>query len=121
MKSGLAALLISREAVALALEVIMHEIVVIEDSLIVSMVQNPAFAGIPCLVNQADDVMPSPSSCGTCARKKLEKQRAAFARIKTCLSGLSVEKKDELKKLLNAKHLRVVFRTATGQTSIVTF
>lgn len=99
----------------------MQELVVIEDSTIAGMVKDARFAGIPCLVNQADVIASTNSSCGACARKKLEAQRAALVRIKTCLSGLSPEKKNELKTLLNAKNVRVVFTTATGQVSTVTF
>ena len=77
----------------------MQELVVIEDSTIASMAKDDRFAGIPCLVNQAEAIAPTNSSCGACARKKLEAQRAALARIKTCLAGLSVEKKNELKTL----------------------
>lgn len=99
----------------------MQELVVIEDSTISAMVRDARFSGISCLVNQTEVIAPTTSSCGACARKKLEAQRAALTRIKTCLSGLSPEKKNELKTLLKAKNVRVVFTTATGQVSSVTF
>lgn len=99
----------------------MQDLLVIEDSTIASMVKDDRFAGIPCLMNQASVVAPASTSCGSCARKRLEAQRAALVRIKTCLAGLSPEKKNELKTLLNAKNVRVVFTTATGQVSSVTF
>lgn len=100
----------------------MQELVVIEDSTIASMVRDERFvSAIPCLVNQAQAIMPAKTGCGSCARKRAEQQRAALARIKTCLAGLSVEKKNELKQLLNAKNIRVVFTTATGQVSTLTF
>lgn len=99
----------------------MQELLVIEDSTIAAMVRDDKFAGIPCLVNQASVITPTSTACGSCARKKLEAQRAALVQIKTCLAGLSPEKKSELKTLLNAKNIRVVFTTATGQVSTVTF
>lgn len=42
-------------------------------------------------------------------------------RIKACFAGLSSEKRDELKKLLNTQKIRVVYNTAGGQTAQVTF
>ena len=100
----------------------MHELVVIEDSTIATMAKDPRFSGIPCVTNQPLLTLTSAtSSCGSCARKKLETQRAALSKAKSCLANLSLEKKNELKSLLNAKLVRVIFKSATGQVSTVTF
>jgi hypothetical protein len=101
----------------------MHEIVVIEDSTIASMVRDPRFtAAIPCLQNQQAIVQPQAAGgCGSCARKREAAQRAALANIKMCLSGLSQDKKNELKQLLDAKQVKVVFATVSGQIATTTF
>lgn len=100
----------------------MTEMVVIEDSTIVSMVNDSRFnQTIPCLINQSGSVIPAPTGCGSCARKRAEASRQAIRRVKECIAGMSTEKKTELKQLLNAQKLKVVFATSTGQVSIVTF
>jgi hypothetical protein len=101
---------------------IMRELVVIEDSTIASMVNNDKFtAAIPCLFNQKSVLTPPKGSCGSCARRKIETQRAALTNIKNCLIALSAEKKEELKQLLGTKQVTIVQVTATGQVSQVTF
>jgi hypothetical protein len=100
----------------------MVDMLVIEDSTIASMVQKPEFVNaIPCLVNQKSVVVPSHTGCGSCARRKSEAQRSAIANIKTCLIGLSSEKKAELKTLLNTKQVKIAFSTASGQVTFATF
>lgn len=100
----------------------MQDMVVIEDNTIVSMVSDARFnTTIPCLMNQTGAVIPAPTGCGSCARKRAEGARQAIGRVKACLADMSAEKKNELKQLLNAQHVKVVFATATGQISTVTF
>lgn len=100
----------------------MADTVVIEDSTIISMVNDERFnKTIPCLMNQAGNVIPAPTGCGSCARKRAEGARQAIGRVKACLADMSAEKKSELKQLLNAQTVKVVFATATGQISTITF
>lgn len=100
----------------------MQDMVVIEDSTIVSMVNDSRFnQTIPCLINQSGSVIPAPTGCGSCARKRAEASRQAIRRVKECLAGMSPEKKTELKQLLNAQNVKVVFANATGQVTTVTF
>lgn len=100
----------------------MKELVVIEDSTIASMARDATFtASIPCLLNQQAVLTPANTGCGSCARRKAETQRAALATIKACLAGMSLEKKNELKTLLDTKQVKVVFTTPTGQVSYTTF
>lgn len=100
----------------------MADMVVIEDSTIVSMANDERFnKTIPCLMNQSGNVIPAPTGCGSCARKRAEAARQAIGRVKACLADMSSEKKNELKQLLNAQKVKVVFATATGQVSSVTF
>jgi hypothetical protein len=100
----------------------MRDMVVLEDSTIISMMNNPEYAqSIPCLFNKKDLFRTEAGGCGACARKKQEKQRSAMAQIKSCLAGMSSEKKTLLKSLLDASKIRVVYVNAGGQTVQLTF
>lgn len=100
----------------------MANLVTIEDSTVLTMLRDPAYAQvIPCLFNKAAVFRPSNIGCGACARKRQERQRTEMAKIKSCLAALSAEKKNELKKLLNAAKLRVTYVNAGGQVVQLTF
>lgn len=100
----------------------MRDLVVLEDSTIVSLLTDPAYSEtIPCFFNKSDLFKTKSGGCGACARKKQERQRAAMAQIKACLAGMSVEKKNELKQLLNANKVRVVYSNANGSVVQLTF
>jgi hypothetical protein len=100
----------------------MRDLVVIEDSTILSMINDVQYSStIPCLANKKDVFRTSAGGCGTCARKRQEKQRYEMARIKSCLAGLSTEKKAELKRLLDTDKVRVVFVNGGGKVVQLTF
>jgi hypothetical protein len=100
----------------------MKPIVVIEDSTIARMVQDEKFtSALPCLSGQKDAIMPASTGCGSCAKARADKQRAALRAIKTCLSGMSQENRIKLKELLDAAQVKVVSVSATGQTLTTTF
>ena len=100
----------------------MRDSVTIEDSTILTMVNDPQFAAeIPCLQNQASNLTNSATGCGACARRRQEAQKQTLSAIKTCLAGLSGEKQQKLKDLLDTKQVKVVFISATGQVSTITF
>ena len=100
----------------------MATLVVIEDSTIASMIMNQKIAdSIPCLTNKKGLLGNASSGCGSCARKRQQKIREEYAKIKTCLAALSPEKKTELKKHLNAEQIRIVFANPGGKTMQTTF
>lgn len=100
----------------------MASIVVIEDGTILSMLANKALAdSIPCFTNKKSLFTSASGGCGSCARKRQQKQREELAKIKTCLAALSPEKKAALKKHLGAEQLRVVYVNNAGQTVQMTF
>lgn len=100
----------------------MRDLVVLEDSTILTMISDTQYSSkIPCLANKKDVFRTSAGGCGTCARKRQEKQRYEMARIKSCLAALSAEKKMELKKLLDADKVRVVFVNTSGKVVQLTF
>lgn len=100
----------------------MHTLVVIEDATIASMINDTKFTSeIPCLQNQASVFRASGGGCGACARRRQEAQRQALSNIKTCLAGLAPDKKAKLKELLDTQQVKLVFVSATGQVSSITF
>jgi hypothetical protein len=100
----------------------MASIVVIEDSTVASMIMNQKLAeSIPCLTNKKGLLGNVSNGCGSCARKRQQKVREEYAKIKSCLAAMSPEKKAELKKYLNAEQVRVVFANHGGKTVQMTF
>ena len=99
----------------------MTELVVIEDSTIFSMLHDAKFADIPCFVNKRDIFAMSRAACGSCARKRQEHQRSEMAKIKSCLAGMSSQKKTEFKKLIDAEKVRIVYVNASNQVVQLTF
>jgi hypothetical protein len=99
----------------------MTELVVIEDSTIFSMLHDAKFADIPCFVNKRDIFNTSRASCGSCARKRHDHQRSEMAKIKSCLAGMSSQKKAEFKKLVDTEKVRIVYVNASNQVVQLTF
>lgn len=100
----------------------MASLVVVDDGTIASLIMNNTLANsIPCLTNKRGLLGNASSGCGSCARKRQQKVREEYAKIKSCLAALSPEKKEELKKYLNAERIRVVFTNNGGQSVQMTF
>lgn len=99
----------------------MAELVVIEDSTIFSMLHNAKFADIPCFINKRDIFTQSRAGCGSCARKRQDHQRSEMSKIKSCLAGMSSQKKAEFKQLLDAEKVRIVYVNASNQVVQLTF
>jgi len=99
----------------------MVELVVIEDSTILSMLHDAKFADIPCLMNKRDIFNTARGGCGTCARKQQERQRTEMAKIKSCLAGMSSQKKADLKQLIGAEKVRIVYVNASNKVVQLTF
>jgi hypothetical protein len=90
-------------------------LVVIEDSTIARMVQDPAFSSFPCLAGKSESVMPKATGCGSCAKAAATKQKEALRQIKACLAHIGPEDRAKLKTLLNADKIKVISISATGQ------
>ncbi|NCV20550.1 MAG: hypothetical protein EBV45_01155 [Chloroflexi bacterium] len=101
----------------------MDKLVVIDDSLVMQLLHNgAAVAQFPCLLNKLEVFKTAAvSSCGACAQKRHDRQRTEMARLKTCLAGMSAEKKAQLKQLLNAERVRIVYTNLAGQVVQLTF
>jgi hypothetical protein len=100
----------------------MRDLVVIEDSTILSLLNDPTYYEvIPCFYNKRELFRSTSGTCGSCAQKRQEKRRSTMAQIKSCLAGMSSEKKLQLKSLLDTKKIRVVYVNASGQVVQLTF
>lgn len=100
----------------------MRDMVVLEDSTIISLLNDANYSQtIPCFYNKRDLFKTTGNGCGACAHKRQEKRRSAMAQIKSCLAGMSSEKKTQLKSLLDTKKVRVVYVNAGGQVVQMTF
>lgn len=100
----------------------MRQLVVIDDGLIFTMLNDNAFAStIPCFFNKREIFNQPLSSCGSCAQKTQDRRRKEMATIKMCLAALSPEKKQELRTLLDAEQVRVVYVNNAGQVVQLTF
>ncbi|NDD52486.1 hypothetical protein EBZ39_01160 [bacterium] len=101
----------------------MRDMVVLEDSTIISLLNDPTYSeSIPCFYNKREILKSNESGgCSACAHKRQERRRNAMAQIKSCLAGMSSEKKTQLKSLLDAKKVRVIYVNAGGQVVQLTF
>ena len=100
----------------------MIDLVVIEDSAIFAMLNDVKFTSeIPCLQNKIEIFKAGPSPCGSCVQKRKARQRQEMAALKSCLGNLSPDKKAVLKKLLDAKKVRIVFVKPDGEIVQLTF
>jgi len=100
----------------------MAQLVVIDDGLIMSLMNDNEFsAKIPCLLNKKEIFRAAAGGCGACARKREDRQRREMASIKMCLAGMSTDKKAELKARLDAEQARILYVDAGGKVVQVTF
>ena len=100
----------------------MTQLVVVDDSLLLSLMQDNVFAAkIPCLYNKKEIFRSAAGGCGSCAQKRQARQKHEMAAIKMCLAGMSPEKKAEFKQRLNAEQARIVYVDAAGKIVQMTF
>lgn len=99
----------------------MNGLVVLDDGAIVRLTYDGRISGqIPCLMNKRD-LFRIGGTCGACARKKQEKQLHELAKIKRCLASMSDDKKQELKKYLDADKVRIFYANAENKIVQLTF
>jgi len=101
----------------------MPRLVIIEDGTILRMINDAQLsASIPCLYGKRNAFKTTGGGgCGSCARKRASTQRIALNQIKTCLGGLSLEKRQLLKNWLGAEDARVVYTNNAGQVVQINF
>lgn len=100
----------------------MRPLAILDDSAIMALLNDATIAAkIPCLTNKRDIFNVKSGGCGMCVKKRQEKQRKEMAAIKTCIAGMSPEKKAELKRALDAEKVRIVYTSISQQVTQLTF
>jgi len=100
----------------------MKNLVTINDSMLRSLTCDQRFlAAFPCLQQGKKGLQAAPSQCGRCRNKRKAAQAAALQGLRQCLAGLDAASKRELKRLLNTKQVRIVYRNGAGKTIQLTF
>ena len=98
-----------------------HRLLVIEDGTLQGMLGNPAVMALVPMLNNLKNA-PRPRSCGSCGGgASFQKRAAVYQQVKQAIAALPSERKAELKRLLNAHQMRVLFRTTDGRTIQLTF
>ncbi len=92
-----------------------RKLVVVEDSMVLSMAQNQAYlAEFPFLQGLTAAAARKPRGCGGCGSANKERGQVLNA-AKAAIAGMSPEKKKKMLKLLNAEKMRVIFMSG-GKT-----
>jgi hypothetical protein len=97
-----------------------HKLLLIDESVLRAMAGNPTFLKEFTFLAGLNVVTPQgKSSCGGCARKAAMRINKANA-IKSSLVAMGVEKKQRLKKMLNAEKVRIKV-SQSGRVTEYTF
>lgn len=100
----------------------LRPLVVIEDALLMNISQSKIFLNEFPVLAQLKATATVKPNCGGCAGRK---QRAAHSvntgQVKRALASLPTEKKQRLRQLLKAQHVRVTYMDAGGRKVQVTF
>ena len=97
-------------------------VAVLDDSVIMALINDTEFATqIPCLAGKKEVFQAVKTSCGTCKRKRQQKQRDAMAQIKSCLANLSPDLKILIKRKLDAEKVTILYTNLSGQVVKLTF
>lgn len=99
---------------------IQHELLVIQDGTLESMARDARFtAAFPFLAPLATP--PKKTGCGRCSRAADAKRVGAFRAAKATIAGLPADKKRELKVMLRARQIRVIYYRPDGTAISLTF
>lgn len=103
----------------------MPNLVIIEDGTVLRMINDAQLAAdIPCLYGKKDVFKKASGAgggCSACAKRRDSHLRTNFNQIKTCLSGLSAEKRQVIKNWLGSENVRVMYTNTAGQVVQVNF
>ena len=97
-------------------------LLVLEDSLLISLAQNQAATRVIPVLGLLLTLKPA-KGCGHCGggRVPAQQRAATLQSVKQGIAGLPQVKKAELKQLLNARQLRLLFRRVDGKIIQLTF
>lgn len=96
-------------------------LLVIEDSTVREIVRDPRFSHLPCVQSFNSQVSVSKTKCGRCKSKINAALGQATQSFVNCLSRLPPNLRNDLKRLLNARQLRIIRPNAKGQRVQITF
>jgi hypothetical protein len=86
-------------------------LVVIEDNTIRMMLSDPRYLEtIPCLRSGKQRLKNVAKKCGHCSRARATERKKAMNGIRACMAGLTGGQRQQLKRLLGAKQVRVVLK-----------
>lgn len=94
-----------------------RKMVVIEDSLLVSMAQNQSFLTEFPFLGGLTKSAAKKGGCGSCGSANREKGQVLNA-AKATIAGLGPEKKRRLLQLLNTEKARVIYNDGSGTKSL---
>jgi len=95
----------------------MKDLVIIDNTTLAAMVGNQQYRDlIPCLQDTANAVArPRGRRCGSCSsRSAKESQTKLLDRARNCLRELPTDKRNAVKKLLNTRKYRLIYRNNAG-------
>lgn len=100
-----------------------YPLLVLDDQQIAQMLRNPQIvSAFPFLQSMSQKLQPAAKKrCGGCSGKQNARHVLDFNGIKAGINGMSLDKKAELKRLLNASKLRFYFINYRKQKVKVTF
>ena len=96
-------------------------LLVIEDNSVRAMMQDPRITELlPCLIHPRKrllSIKKGKENCNRCKSEKAAIVSEAMTTAKNCIRGLRGPQLNQLKKLLNARQLRVIAKNGKGQTA----
>jgi hypothetical protein len=99
----------------------MTELLTLEDTHINQIMRDPRYAGMGCVQNLKAGLQAAVTSCGRCKGKRQRAKDAAMRTFRSCLTTLPEKQRNEFKKLLGTKKVRITKRNSKGAKVIVTF
>ncbi len=99
----------------------MSDLLTLEDAHINQILRDPRYASMSCVQNLKAGLQAAVASCGRCKGKRQAAKDAAMRSFRSCLTTLPEKARNEFKKLLGAKKVRLTKRNAKGAKVVVTF
>lgn len=99
----------------------LHKLVIIQDGSLNAMARDGRYQSAFPFLRQLLSIQRARGGCGACGGSSNTARISAFQAAKQELAGQSPAKKAELKRLLNAEQVRIVYRNAAGKLISLTF
>jgi hypothetical protein len=86
-------------------------LLVIEEHTIRAMLVDPRYLqAVPCLQAGKQRLAKAGTGCGGCSRTRAASKQKALASVKQCIANLTAPQREQVKRLLGAKQVRVVLQ-----------